>query len=56
MIVWAEEGAVPFRAQRQAEFLQAQEDRWGDGEDAALSLDTLVQMYEDELFSLQPYL
>ncbi|CAN9338000.1 unnamed protein product [Alternaria alternata] len=56
VLIWAEKGVVPFKTERRHALEQLEDELWADCDEDILGLATMLEVYETQLFELQPYL
>lgn len=56
VLIWAEQGVVPFKTWRRHVSEQLEDELWADYDEDILGLATMLEVYETQLFELQPYL
>jgi hypothetical protein len=56
VFVWAEQGVVPYKAERRAASERLKDEMWADCDGDGLGLATMIEVYETRLSEVQPYL
>ncbi|CAN9362874.1 unnamed protein product [Alternaria alternata] len=56
VLIWAEKVVVPFKTERRHALEQLEDELWADCDEDILGLATMLEVYETQLFELQPYL